>query len=263
MGSPEYIEKHSIKSNKVKFNHIHSAETQEEVPEYSEIVMGTATMTKEMWVKSNLFSVTLQCFHSLGLLRCFAIYAHYEKGLSYREFYDRLLSFAMTNPDTVFGKVLSRYEDRLTHSLEGDWNYHNPVFGNIVWFFEEGMFLECMYNDEKFDEEIAPFLESLGIEENVFDELKKYQKAVLRRPGKTGEKLSLSYNFAEYFDDIYSGNYKPLKKQTESLIFEESRVFNDWYSFAKNIVWFGRRKGATMYTSDKAMYKVNRGEGDE
>ncbi len=262
MGSKEYIEKHSIKSNKVKFNHIHSAETQDEVPEYSEIVMGTNTMTKEMWIKSNLFSVTLQCFHSLGLLRCFAIYAHYEKGMSYREFYDRLFSFAMDNPETVFGKVLARYEDRLTHSLEGDWNYHNPVFGNIVWFFEEGMFLECMYNNEKFEDEISPFLSSLDIDSEIFEELKEYQKAVLRRPNKNGDELNLNYNFSDYFDGIYSGEYKPLKKQAVSLIFEENRVFEDWYSFAKNIVWFGRRKGATMYTSDKSMYRVEKKAGD-
>ncbi len=256
MGDPEYIEKFGIRSKKVKFNHIHSAEAQEEVPEYSEIVMETATMSKEMWVKSNLFSVTLQCFHSLGLLRCFAVYAHYEKGMSYREFYNRLFEFALSDRDTVFGKVLARYEDRLTHSLEGDWNYHNPVFGNIVWFFEEGMFLECMYNYDLFETQIEPFLRSLNIDKDVFEELRKYQKSVLRRPDKAGEKLTLRYNFTKYFDDIYSGNNNPLEKTTVTVEFIENRVFEDWYSFAKNIVWFGRRKGATMYTSDKELYKI-------
>ncbi len=256
MGSREYIEKYSINSKKVKFNHIHSAEADEEVSEYSEIVMGTSTMSKEMWVRSNLFSVTLQCFHSLGLLRCFAIYAHYEKGMSYREFYDRLFEFTLNNPDTVFGKVLARYAQKLTDSLEGDWNYHNPVFGNIVWFFEEGMFLECMYNYDRFEREIAPFLASLNIDIEVFNELKKYQKAVLRCPEKTGELLTAGYNFTEYFDGIYSGEYKPLQKKTVTVEFKENRLFEDWYSFAKNIVWFGRRKGATMYTSDKELYKL-------
>lgn len=257
MGSKEYIEKHGIKSKKVKFNHIHSAEVEEEISEYSEIVMETATMSKEMWVKSNLFSVTLQCFHSLGLLRCFAIYAHYEKGIGYREFYNKLFEFVLNNPETVFGKVLARYAEKLTHSLEGDWNYHNPVFGNIVWFFEEGMFLECMYNYEIFEKEITPFLNSLNIEESVFDELKKYQKSVLRRPNKTGEKLTLNHNFTKYFDDIYSGSYSPLQKSPVTVEFKENRLFEDWYSFAKNIVWFGRRKGATLYTSDKELYSLS------
>lgn len=257
MGSKEYIEKHGIKSKKVKFNHIHSAEVEEEISEYSEIVMETATMSKEMWVKSNLFSVTLQCFHSLGLLRCFAIYANYEKGISYREFYNKLFEFVLNNPETVFGKVLARYAEKLTHSLEGDWNYHNPVFGNIVWFFEEGMFLECMYKYETFEKEISPFLKSLNIEESVFDELKKYQKSVLRRPNKTGEKLTLNHNFTKYFDDIYSGSYSPLQKSPVTVEFKENRLFEDWYSFAKNIVWFGRRKGATLYTSDKELYSLS------
>ena len=255
MGGADYIDKHGIKSRKVKFNHIHSAETQEEFPEYSEIVMETATMSKEMWVKSNLFSVTLQCFHSLGLLRCFAIYAHYEKGMSYRDFYNGLFDFVLTNPETVFGRVLARYKDKLTHSLEGDWNYYNPVFGNIVWFFEEGMFLECMYNYDLYEQEIAPFIEALGIGEEILIELKKYQKSVLRRPNKSGEKLTLNHNFTKYFDNISSGAYSPLEKTAVTVEFTENRVFGDWYSFAKNIVWFGRRKGAMMYTSDKELYK--------
>ncbi len=262
MGSKEYIEKYKINSKKVKFNHIHSAETDEEVAEYSEIVMGTSTMSKEDWVRSNLFSVTLQCFHSLGLLRCFALYARYEKGMSYRDFYDRLFEFVMSNPDTVFGKVLARYADKLTHSLEGDWNYHNSVFGNIVWFFEEGMFLECMYNYDTFEREIAPFLNSLDIDAEIFSELKAYQKAVLRRPQKTGEVLTSAYNFTEYFDGIYSGEYKPLESKTVTVEFKENRLFEDWYSFAKNIVWFGRRKGATMFTSDKELYTL-RGNKNE
>lgn len=260
MGSKEYIEKYSIDSKKVKFNHIHSAETQDEVPEYSEIVMGTNTLTKESWVKSNLFSVTLQCFHSLGLLRCFAIYMHYEKSMSYREFYGRLFEYVTQNKDTVFGKVIAHYEDKLTHSLEGDWNYYNPVFGNIVWFFEEGMFLECLYDDERFTSDIKPFLDSLGIEKAVFTELLRYQKAVLRRPSKAGEEASFSYNFTEYFDNIYSGEYIPLEKRCVTVVFNDKRVFDDWYSFAKNIVWFGRRKGATMYTSDKTMYRIKEAE---
>ncbi len=256
MGSKEYIEKYSIDSKKVKFNHIHSAETHEEVHEYSEIVMGTATMSKEMWIRSNLFSVTLQCFHSLGLLRCFAIYAHYEKEISYREFYNRLFEFVLSNQNTVFGKVLSRYEEKLADSLDGDWNYYNPAFGNIVWFFEEGMFLECMYNYDTFEDEIEPFLRSLNIDRNVFDELKKYQKAVLRKPNKAGEVLTTQYNFTEYFDGIYAGDYHPLENKSVTVEFKETRMFEDWYSFAKNIVWFGRRKGATMYTSDKEMYTL-------
>ncbi len=256
MGSKEYIEKYEIDSKKVKFNHIHSAEAEEEVPEYSEIVMGTSTMSKEMWVKSNLFSVTLQCFHSLGLLRCFAIYAHYEKGMSYRDYYDRLFEFVFNHPDTVFGKVLHRYKEKLTDSLEGDWNYYNPVFGNIVWFFEEGMFLECMYNYDDFMREISPFTDSLNIDSEVLSELKKYQRAVLRRPEKKGEIFASEYNFAKYFDGIYSGEYLPLEKKPTTVKFKENRVFEDWYSFAKNIVWFGRRKGATMYTSDKELYEV-------
>jgi radical SAM superfamily enzyme YgiQ (UPF0313 family) len=254
MGSREYREKFGIVSKKVKFNHIHSAAVDDEVTEYSEIVMATDSMSEEMWIKSNLFSVCLQCFHSLGLLRCFSIFSHYESGTGYRKFFDMLLDFLTENPNTVAGKILNQYYDKLTHSLEGDWNYYNPTFGNIVWFFEEGLFLELMYSGDDFWNEIMPFLESLGIETEILNELISYQKLILRRPGKTGGTQQFNYDFLSYFETIYSGSYQPLKKKKITVTVKEERAFEDWYSFAKNVVWFGRRKGATLYTSDKDMY---------
>lgn len=72
---PSYVEKHKIEIIKVAFNHIHSAaKKDEEVKEYSYLVRSTATLSREDWVYANLFSVCLQCFHSLGILRYLAMY---------------------------------------------------------------------------------------------------------------------------------------------------------------------------------------------
>ncbi|MDD6276780.1 MAG: cobalamin-dependent protein [Clostridia bacterium] len=256
MGSDEYLDRFNIEVGHVKFNHIHSSNTDSEVEEYSDIVMSTDTMSREMWVKSNLFSVCLQSFHSLGLLRCFAIYMRNEKGMSYRSFYNSLLDFIAGNPETVFGKMLDDYYGKLVHSFEGEWNYTNPDFGDVVWSYEEGMFLECIKNYDRFNREIMPFLESLGIEKDIFDGLLTYQREVLRRPFKNGGRIKSEYAFNEFFDSIYSGNYQPLQRKEETVTFTELTPYDNWHDYAKNVVWFGRRRGATLYTSDREMYKV-------
>ena len=256
MGSKEYLEKFHIEVGHVQFNHIHSSNSQNEVEEYSDIVLSTDTMSREMWVKSNLFSVCLQSFHSLGLLRCFAIYMRNEKGMSYREFYDSLLRFVQANPETVFGNMLWDYSDKLSHSLAGEWNYSNPAFGDVVWSYEEGMFLKCMQDYDRFWLEMMPFLTSLHIDKDIFEGLLRYQQEVLRRPFKNGGRLESAYAFHAYFDGIYSGHYQPLQKKKEIVVFTELTPYDNWHDYAKNTVWFGRRKGATLYTSDREMYQT-------
>ena len=96
MADPAYIKKYGIQVMKVGFNHIHSApEQDEEVPEYSYLIRATASLPPEDWVKANLFSVCVQCFHALGVLRFFAIYLYTEQHVSYYRFYTDLLSFIM------------------------------------------------------------------------------------------------------------------------------------------------------------------------
>ena len=55
------------------------------------------------------------------------------------------------------------------------------------------------------------------------------------------------YDFAEYFRNIGKENAsKPEKKKTE-YSFKAMKKYEDWPTFAKETVWYGRRKGATLY----------------
>ena len=125
-----------------------------------------------------------------------------------------------------------------------------------MWSYEEGMFLECIKDYDRFYREILPFLQSLNIDGDVFAGLLSYQKEVLRRPNKNGATVESDHAFCEYFDRIYSGEYRPLEKKHETVVFTELTPFEDWHSYAKNTVWFGRRRGATLYTSDREMYSI-------
>jgi putative methyltransferase len=259
MAQKSYIEKFGIQTARVPFNHIHSAQEAgtSEVQEFSNLVVATNTMSREMWVKSNMFSVCVQCFHNLGLLRCFAIYLHYESKIKYLDFYNKLLSFILNANGTLMNSLFLSFADKLNDSTGGNWNYRNEKFGSATWFFEEGAFLELVTDYKRFWDEIKPFLVSFNIDEKLFEDLLKYQKAIIKRPENPGEDVDLAYDLNSYFTDIYSGTHHNLNKIHNIFHIIGKQEFSSIKDYAKETVWYGRRRGATLHTNNKGESHVD------
>ncbi|MBQ2847711.1 MAG: radical SAM protein [Clostridia bacterium] len=248
MCKPEYMKKYEIEPMKVQFNHIHSAnEKKDSIPEYSYLVRSTNTLSRDGWVYANLFSICLQCFHSLGLLRYFAIYAYYELGIDYYDFYSSLLDFCIKN-NGMAGKLFREIKKKLDGSLEGDWNHCNPVFGNITWFFEEGLYLEFLYNFDDFKKLVNEFVKPLFKDQKIYTQLLKFQLNAIKLPFENGKSFECNFDFPSYFRNISNDKPTRLNPQKTTVIFNANKKYEDWPTFAKEIVWYGRRKGATLYS---------------
>ena len=249
---PSYVEKHKIEIIKVAFNHIHSAaKKDEEVKEYSYLVRSTATLSREDWVYANLFSVCLQCFHSLGILRYLAMYLSETKKSTYYDFYTSLLSFIM-NTGGKLNKLWTDFKVKYETSLAGDWNYYNESFGDVTWFFEEGAFIEIISNFDEYMSELTEFIDSYNLDKDFQKELLSFQKFMLRKPFETAKEASFSYDFYSFFESITKGNPATLQKKSTSLTVTPKTVYDNIASFAKETVWFGRRRGATVYSKTEA-----------
>lgn len=246
----DYIKKHKIEIVKINFNHIHSApDKSNEVKEYSYIVRSTATLSREDWVYANLFSVCVQCFHSLGLLRFLAIYLRVEKGVLYYDFYKALLDYIL-NSSGKLNKLWISFKKKYETSLEGDWNYYNPQFGNVTWFFEEGAFLEIINDYDEYFCEIKDFINCFDIEEDFLKQLFQYQKMMIRKPFDKECNATFDYDFHNYFTTVIKGEKGLLCKRKCNLKIIPSEIYNDISRFAKETVWFGRRRGATVYLNN-------------
>ncbi len=249
LAQPEYMKKHGIETIKVAFNHIHSApEKEEEVNEYSYLVRSTATLSREDWVYANLFSVCVQCFHSLGILRHLAMYLRNERNISYYNFYTDLLDFIFSSNGKL-NKLWNTFREKYDKSLAGDWNYYKEDFGNVTWFFEEGAFIEIVNEYDDYISELMPFISEYAIEEELLNELLSYQKQMIRKPFEKENERKYSYDFYSYFSSILKNEAEQLNKKITVIKISPSTVYNDIALFAKETVWFGRRRGATMYNA--------------
>lgn len=251
MGETEYQKIHGIKTSRIPLLGIHYNPEFSGITEYFDIITETATMPKTDWVKACMFSVVVQTFHHLGLLRYFALYLNHEKSVSYYDFYTSLFNFIYKENNGFINRFFTSLYSRKADTVTADWTYKRDVFGTTGWYFEEGAFLEMVYNKDLFLEEIVDFLKKWNIEKEIFLELFSYQKNLLRMPETKEVTVRSKYNFYRYFEAIDEGNKIPLKKVNTLLEIKLHNVVSDWKEYAREIIWFGKRYNATLMANPR------------
>ena len=251
MGQKDYIEKHGIKTVRSEIIRPHFNNEAFSVPEYNTIIVETNTMSREMWVRATAFYYMVKALHGNGLLRAFAIYLFNEKGVPYESFYDKALDYFEENPElTVSGlyRDVKEKSDELSLGITNRKLMFEPC-GEIVWDDHEYVVLNILANQEKFYDEMLPFLKSFDIDEDVFDDLLNYQKAIMRKPSDKEKTVELSYDIHGYLKGVYVNDTQSLKKKKHTLVMRDSNVADNWPDFGKFVIWYGRM-GWSSYKDD-------------
>ncbi len=248
MNDPEYMKKYEIEYAVTEQHQYHVVPNRKDITEFSRIVVSTSTMSKEMWIKSNIFAVFVRAFHNLGLLQCLAIYLYHEKKIKYSDFYSDLILYAQENPENICGKIHlwleEKYKEVLSNS--GSLTCTEDAYGELTWPLDEGAFLKAMKDRDIFYEETKEFLIKYFDDKELFENLLSYQKNIVKNPYFKGTVLSLNYDFYSYFSNIYSNTYKPLKKRKHSIKIDSSDTPSDLPEYAKRVVWYGRKGGQNI-----------------
>lgn len=260
MGQKAYQEKFGIKSTRVPFKLIHSNEGQkkDDIVEYSEYITSTDAMSEEEWAKSLLFASYIQGLHNLGLLRALAIYYRHEHNLSYNEFYNKLLSYSKESKGTLLNTVYERISKLCLGIISGSNELVATCegLGDVLWGFDELIFLEFYKNLEVFYKEVKECFKGIDKNNDVVDALFKYQLDIIKKIGVEHPVISSEYDFYSYFNNIFLGGYEKLIKNKTTIAVEDGVVVKDIHEFAREIVWYGRNRRATDYTSTN--YKVTK-----
>lgn len=246
MGDHAYREKFGIKTSKIPSFGIHYNPDFNGVREYMEVITETSDMPKSDWVRAYMFSVVLQTFHHLGLLRYFAVYMNRERSLSFYDFYSRLFDFIYSERQGFLHTLFMELYNRKLDTEKADWTYQRDIFGTTGWYFEEGAFLELVLHFDEYKENIRPFLDSLGIEKDIYEELLVFQHSLIRRLDTEEVTINSSYNFYRYFKAYDDKRFTALEKTENTLHIRAHKTVSSWRDYAREFVWFGKRYSATL-----------------
>ncbi len=260
MGQVSYQEKYGVKITRVPFKLIHSNPNKDTgITEYSDYVTSTYSMNTDEWVKSLLFSSYVQGLHNLGLLRAVAVFCRNELNISYGEFYNKIIAYSSENEGSFLNKVYNRICDLCAGIPQGK----NELValcegtGDIYWGFDELVFLECYKNLNSFYSEIKQyFINEKLIDKAVLNSLFDYQFSIVKKIGLMNTEIISDYDFYSYFNSIFSGTYKPLEKKYVKLSVTDNNAVSSLEEFAREVVWYGRNRKATDYTSSAYEVKI-------
>jgi len=257
MAQPDYIEKFGIKTIRTEFYQFHCEKVESDIPEYYDLVIATDTMSREMWVRANVFFIYIQTFHQLGLLKFFAIYLFHEKKVKYDDFYRKLIDWSKENKQTVCGDIYSKFSKKLNGIPDGNGSraYQNKIYGDIVWPLEEGAFLDILPRLERFYTEIESFLDLFNIERPVYKSLLNYQKQMIKAPHRYEGIISLDYDFHNYFKRIYTHSYAALQPLNNTVHAKDESPAETWKEYAILNVWYGRNDSRNIFSDISVEYK--------
>ena len=109
--------------------------------------------------------------------------------------------------------------------------------------------MPSVYHIDSFWQDIHGFISSIGIDGAVFPELLHYQKSILRFPKQRQVTIDCGYDFYHYFHRIYDDAYAPLEKKHNRLTITVEKEIDEWDVYAREIIWYGKRRSATLLTN--------------
>lgn len=253
MGQKEYKEKFGIKSTRIPFKLIHSndGESDSQITEYSEYITSTYSMDEKAWVKALVFSYYVQGLHNLGLLRAVAVYLCNEEKISYADFYNRLLDYSASHPETLSGRIYRKIKALCEGVIEGKNELVSTCdgTGKILWGFDELLFLEFYKALPDFYSEVKDFVVSAFGKSEITDPLFEYQYSIIKKIGSCDIIIESGYDFYSYFSRIFANGYAPLEKKQIRLEIHDNAPVSSLTDYAREVVWYGRNRRATDYTS--------------
>jgi len=240
---PEYIEKYGIHITETqpRFHHRHIGNNLSN--DTAKFVTSTSTVSTEEWLRGHQFRWIVIFGHYLGPTQFLSRFFREHSDITYMSFYSKLLQFAEDHPESFLGKENTLILDNMSKILlnQRHWGVVLPKISKINWSVDEATAIKVAMNYEIFEAEMRGFLIDyleVDIEKDLLDDVMLYQKMRMNYPGRNGMKQTFRYNIHEYIESNSS-----IDTQENFLVFHGSKIKDDYYEWAKKILWHGRRIG--------------------
>ncbi|MGV3523539.1 MAG: B12-binding domain-containing radical SAM protein [Candidatus Sericytochromatia bacterium] len=261
MGNPAYQAEYGMVSVETKIINLHGEllELGDDIQETQDLVIATNTLPPEDWVKVRTFSWMTALLHFDKLLQIPIILLHELGGLSYREI---LESFMQPSAEAypVITEMRSLFENHARGIQQGGPEYaHHADWLNIWWPVDEFAFIKLTREDklDAFYQEALKLLRDVcraagqPLETGILEQAIRLNQELVKRPFQSQDKtLDLDYNLWEIYKAALIGEVVPLAQQpTRYHIDRTSQIWTTWADWYREVVWYGNKKGAYLYTN--------------
>jgi radical SAM superfamily enzyme YgiQ (UPF0313 family) len=260
MGDPAYQKKYGMVTVESKIINIHGerVELDDDVPEVQELIIATASTPLADWRRTRNFWWMTALLHFDKLFQIPLILAHGISGIAYR---DMIEAFIAADPKRypLIAEINAFFESESQSIQKGGAEYvFSKEYLNIFWPADEYIFVKLTH-EGKFDafyQEAGKLLaETLtarhaDLPMDVIEEAIKLNHALVHQPfAKTNLKVKLRYDLLDYWNKVRGGEQALLREQPMVVeIDRTSKPYDDFQKWCREIVWWGNKKGAYLYS---------------
>ncbi len=264
MGNPEYQKKYGMEIIESKVVNIHGslAEEKEEIFENQQLVIATNSTPKKDWVRTRAFCWMSALLHFDKILQIPLIIIHETCSVSYRELIE-IFSEGSLSGYPVLSEVRNFFLGKAKDIQEGGAEYcRSEKWLNIWWPADEYMFIQLVVENkldtfyDEIEKTFTHFLKEkfLDLPPALLHEAILLNKSLVKRPFQTENlTINVSYNLFEFYQSVLQGSKIPLaEKKSSYLIDRTSATWAHWEDWFREVVWYGNKKGAYLYTNNFA-----------
>jgi radical SAM superfamily enzyme YgiQ (UPF0313 family) len=260
MGDPEYQKKHGIVTIESDIINIHGslADADNEILERQQLVIATGTTPREDWAKTRAYCWMVALLHFDKVFQIPIILARELTGVPYLEIFDLFGEGDLSDCPTLKG-VRDFFHDTARSIQNGGPEYvHSKEYLDIFWPADELALIHLMAENKIeafYDECLKVLRRAFGKDYSalnpVFDAAVRLNRSLLKQPFQTQDlDVQLNYNIWEYYRGVLRGEPVPLvDKPVTYHIDRTSQAYWTWADFCREVIWYGNKKGAYLYTN--------------
>ncbi|MDB5902491.1 MAG: uncharacterized protein JWM26_1369 [Betaproteobacteria bacterium] len=261
MGDPAYQKKYGMVTVETGIINIHGslAETTEEIVEMQDLVIATASMPHEDWVRTRTYCWMTALLHFDKVLQIPLIALHETCGVGYRELIEAFLGDVERYP--AVARIKHFFEDKARDIQAGGAEYcHSREWLDIFWPADEYVLIElCVHGRLQafYDEAealLAELLRSRGLAlpADILHEAVTLNRSLMKLPFQSADlEVETRYNMWQFYRAALTGEQIPLdERATVNRIDRTSVRYESWETWYREVIWYGNKKGAYLYGND-------------
>jgi hypothetical protein len=259
MGDPEYQRRFGMVVVESTIINLHGTlcESDDDVAEIQELVVGTHTMPPAEWVRTRVFCWITALLHFDKLFQLPLIVAHELGGLGYRELIE-LFTESDLGEFPVLAEMRAFFVEKARDMQHGGPEYcHSPEWLNIWWPMDEYFLIRLIKHDQvdafcrEAETLVARALEARGrtLPPGLLHEAVELSETLLHRPFQTEDaRFPASYNLWEFYRAVVWGLPRSLEASPRTYrIDRTTRAYHNWDDWYREVIWWGNKKGAYQH----------------
>jgi radical SAM superfamily enzyme YgiQ (UPF0313 family) len=255
MGNSEYQAKYGMVTVESDITNIHGylPEIENDIKEKQQLVIATSSMSKEDWVKTRAFCWMTALLHFDKLIQVPILVVNNLTNMGYKQIIELFIEGDLSKYPTL-AWVRDYFCAKAKDIQNGGNEYcHSKEFLDIYWTADELCFILLLAkgNLNAFYEEAFDFLSKFFTKDlDILKEAFTYNKAIIKQPFQNkNQVLILNCDMPYIYHELLKGQTPAyIAGEYKVVIDKTSKSWNSWEDYCREVIWYGNKKGAYLYT---------------